>query len=262
MYRDVDPRPDEPERADLVPGRTRWRPTRAGRRRQTIPATCSPGTSTCRVARHASAWSSGHTGTGSAARRCGRWPPSVRFVSFRPRNCAGPRTVRRCSRRTSDRLRDRGLVRTMPYVVGRERTRLVTLTDQGRAVLEAARRPRDGERRQEFYAGIAKSRELSHDVRVHSAYVQASERLDPERQSRDACRARLRAEARVPSVPASAESADAAAAQGDRNGTRPRLLDGLRSISSRWSTSGCSSRTCASSTSGRTGDETSRTSRS
>ena len=67
----------------------------------------------------------------------------------------------------------------MPYVVGPERTTLVTLTDQGRAVLEASRRPRDGEAPQVFYAGIAKSRELAHDVRVHRAYEAAAERLGP-----------------------------------------------------------------------------------
>jgi DNA-binding MarR family transcriptional regulator len=76
-----------------------------------------------------------------------------------------------------EHLREAGLVRTMPYVVGRERTTLVTLTERGRDVLEESRRRRDGETPQAFYAGIAKSRELAHDVRVHSAYLDASERL-------------------------------------------------------------------------------------
>jgi len=80
-------------------------------------------------------------------------------------------------RKDVEHLREIGLVRTMPYVVGRTRTTVVTLTEQGREVLEVARRPRDGEEPQTFYAGVAKSRELAHDVRLHSAYVQASERL-------------------------------------------------------------------------------------
>lgn len=75
------------------------------------------------------------------------------------------------------RLRDLGLIRTMPYVVGRERTTLVTLTEQGRSILEETGRVRDGEPRQLFYARIAKSRELAHDVRVHRAYGEAAERL-------------------------------------------------------------------------------------
>ena len=47
-------------------------------------------------------------------------------------------------RKDVEHLRDVGLVRTIPYVVGRHRTTLVTLTEQGREVLEARRR-HDGE---------------------------------------------------------------------------------------------------------------------
>ena len=75
-------------------------------------------------------------------------------------------------------LRDLGLVRTMPYVVGKTRTTLVTLTEQGRSVLEDARRDHDRER-QVFYAGIAKPRELAHDAQLHRAYLRAAESLAP-----------------------------------------------------------------------------------
>lgn len=81
-------------------------------------------------------------------------------------------------RKDVERLRELDLVRTMPYVVGRERETLVTLTERGRDVLEASRRDVSGEARQAFYAGIAKPRELAHDVRVHSAYLEASRRLE------------------------------------------------------------------------------------
>lgn len=80
-------------------------------------------------------------------------------------------------RKDLEHLRELGLVRTMPYVVGRDRTTVVTLTERGRDVLEGARRPRDREPAQSFYAGIAKERELAHDVRVHRAYSAAAERL-------------------------------------------------------------------------------------
>jgi hypothetical protein len=73
-------------------------------------------------------------------------------------------------------LRDVGLVRTMPYVIGKTRTTLVTLTEQGRGVLEDSRRDYDRER-QAFYAGIAKPRELAHDAQLYRAYVRAAERL-------------------------------------------------------------------------------------
>ena len=81
--------------------------------------------------------------------------------------------------RTGDlrHLRESGLIRTMPYVVGRTRTTLVTLTERGRDVLEAARRPRDREHAQAFYAGIAKPRELAHDARLYQAYLRAADRL-------------------------------------------------------------------------------------
>ena len=74
-------------------------------------------------------------------------------------------------------LRKLDLVRTMPYVVGRTRTTLVTLTDRGRMMLEDAARNRDDESRQTFHAGISRPRELAHDVRLYRAYLQSAERL-------------------------------------------------------------------------------------
>jgi hypothetical protein len=74
-------------------------------------------------------------------------------------------------------LRRLGLVRTMPYIIGRSRTTLVTLTDRGRELLEDGRRDRTDEPRQAFHSGISKPRELAHDVRIHRAYQQAAERL-------------------------------------------------------------------------------------
>jgi hypothetical protein len=81
-------------------------------------------------------------------------------------------------RKDVERLRSEGLVRTMPYIVGRRHTTLVTLTDRGRDVLEASRRERGDEPRQAFYAGVSKPRELAHDTRLHAAYRDASRRLE------------------------------------------------------------------------------------
>ncbi len=53
----------------------------------------------------------------------------------------------------------------------------MTLTDRGRSLLEAARRPGGDEPQQMFYAGIAKSRELAHDIRIYEAYRKATEHL-------------------------------------------------------------------------------------
>ena len=78
--------------------------------------------------------------------------------------------------RDLERLRDLGLVSTTPYVLGRTRTTLVTLTHQGRSVLEENRTRNASAPRQPFYVGIAKPRELAHDARVHAAYMKAAER--------------------------------------------------------------------------------------
>src|SRR5207244_12983695 len=83
---------------------------------------------------------------------------------------ARPRDVRH--------LEELGLVRTVPYVIGTTRTKLVTLTERGRDVLEHGRRGRgDRDTSQTFYAGIAKPRELAHDAHLHRAYAKAAERL-------------------------------------------------------------------------------------
>jgi hypothetical protein len=87
-----------------------------------------------------------------------------------------PRTPTRPAR-DLERLRELGLVQTVPYVVGRTRTTLVTLTGHGRDVLEGARRPDADGDRQAFHVGITKPRELAHDSRVYSAYMKAAERL-------------------------------------------------------------------------------------
>ena len=75
------------------------------------------------------------------------------------------------------RLREEGLVEARPYVVGREKTSLVTLTERGRELLEHHRIERGDAVRQEFYAGVVKPRELAHDSQLYRAYVHAAERL-------------------------------------------------------------------------------------
>lgn len=84
---------------------------------------------------------------------------------------------RRAQERDLAHLRRQGLIRTMPYVVGRTRTTLVTLTERGREVLEQNRRELGDEREQRFYAGISKPRELAHDARLYRAYQHAVRRL-------------------------------------------------------------------------------------
>jgi len=70
------------------------------------------------------------------------------------------------------------LVRTVPHVIGRERTTLVTLTEQGRDLLDRQPPPLHSDARQAFYAGVVKPRELAHDTRLYPAYIKAVERLE------------------------------------------------------------------------------------
>jgi DNA-binding MarR family transcriptional regulator len=74
-------------------------------------------------------------------------------------------------------LREAGLVETRPYLIGRDRATLVTLTERGRDLLERHRRTdRDGAP-QTYYAGFVKPRELSHDAQLYRAYERSVERL-------------------------------------------------------------------------------------
>ena len=75
------------------------------------------------------------------------------------------------------RLREEGLLETRPYVVGREKTTLVTLTERGRELLERHRSTGSNAPRQEFYSGVVKPRELAHDAQLYRAYLHAAERL-------------------------------------------------------------------------------------
>jgi hypothetical protein len=72
-------------------------------------------------------------------------------------------------------LREQGLVETVRVPGYREQT--VTLTKDGRSLLES-HRDRDQGDRQAFYNGVRRERELSHDLQVYRAYERAAERLE------------------------------------------------------------------------------------
>ena len=74
-------------------------------------------------------------------------------------------------------LRDAGLVHTTPYMIGRTRTSLVTLTDRGRDVLDALRRETSKTPSQACYDGHMKPREVAHDALVYGAYLRVADRL-------------------------------------------------------------------------------------
>lgn len=67
-----------------------------------------------------------------------------------------------------------GLVRAVAPLDRADRSPVLTLTKQGRDLLEAHRRP---DASQAFYASKLRLRELSHDARVYQAYVRAADKL-------------------------------------------------------------------------------------
>jgi hypothetical protein len=71
-------------------------------------------------------------------------------------------------------LRDEGLMR---FVALKGRERALTLTERGHHLLDAHRRDHHDKREQNFYAGVSRARELSHDVQVYRAYLREEERL-------------------------------------------------------------------------------------
>jgi hypothetical protein len=71
-------------------------------------------------------------------------------------------------------LRESGLVRTIP--LGRDAT-AVTLTKEGRDLLDSHRREARGPDRQAFHDGVRRPRELKHDAEVYRAYLHEVERL-------------------------------------------------------------------------------------
>jgi len=71
-------------------------------------------------------------------------------------------------------LRDSGLVETVR--IDRDKP-AVTLTKEGRDLLEASRRDADSPDRQTFTHGVQRPRELKHDAEVYRAYLEEAERL-------------------------------------------------------------------------------------
>jgi hypothetical protein len=76
---------------------------------------------------------------------------------------------------TLEHLRDEGLIRFVAIDSGE---RAVTLTEDGRDLLESNRRERDEhDERQEFHAEVSRPRELEHDSQLFAAYVEVEGRL-------------------------------------------------------------------------------------
>jgi len=74
-------------------------------------------------------------------------------------------------------LRELKLIKVVgPQFRDGERAVAVTLTKEGRALLERHQRTRDDEPRQAFYCEVAKPREMRHDAQLYRAYEEAAKR--------------------------------------------------------------------------------------
>jgi hypothetical protein len=71
-------------------------------------------------------------------------------------------------------LREAGLVQTVR--LDRDTT-VITLTKEGRELLEGHRRDQDAPDRQAFHDGVQRPRDLKHDAAVYRAYLEEAERL-------------------------------------------------------------------------------------
>jgi len=75
------------------------------------------------------------------------------------------------------RLADQGLVERRTLPINREPTRVVVLTRDGKALLDARREP-TADRQQLYHAGLVKPRELAHDAQLYRLYQAEAARLE------------------------------------------------------------------------------------
>lgn len=100
-------------------------------------------------------------------------------------------------------LRESGLVHTVR--MDRDNT-VVTLTKEGRDLLEARRLDEHSPDRQAFYHGVQKPRELKHDAHLYRAYMDEAEQLRDDGAQHPPHRPRKRPQAGVPGVPPGTQS--------------------------------------------------------
>lgn len=75
-------------------------------------------------------------------------------------------------------LADEGLLDRKTAIVNHQPTRLLVLTNEGKALLEGARRESGDGDRQQYHSGLVKPRELAHDVQIYRAYQAERRRIE------------------------------------------------------------------------------------
>jgi DNA-binding MarR family transcriptional regulator len=100
------------------------------------------------------------------------------FRAVPDRDLATTDQTQRAFSKDIERLSRAGLISATPYMVGRDRCRLLTLTERGREFLESRRKDGADIPGQTYYAGPSSRRELAHDSRILHAYLDAAKRLN------------------------------------------------------------------------------------
>ena len=75
-------------------------------------------------------------------------------------------------------LVDEGLLDRKTAMVNHHPTRLLTLTKDGKILIDEHRDPTDSGRSQQYHAGLVKPRELAHDVQLYRAYCAEAARIE------------------------------------------------------------------------------------
>jgi hypothetical protein len=90
------------------------------------------------------------------------------------RDVADPHVLRNDVRH----LVDEGLLERKTAVVNQQPTTLLVLRQEGKALLEDARRDGGEERAQQYHSGLVKPRELAHDVQIYRAFQAERQRIE------------------------------------------------------------------------------------
>jgi hypothetical protein len=75
-------------------------------------------------------------------------------------------------------LVNEGLLERKTAMVNHHSTRLITLTSNGKALMDRHPDPGDSGRRQQYHAGLVKPKELGHDVQLYRAYRAEAARIE------------------------------------------------------------------------------------
>lgn len=100
------------------------------------------------------------------------------FRSVAAHDLDGTRSDRDVWRGDLQRLSEQGLIDRTTVVINDQPSAVVTLTREGRDLLESHQQPADGRAGQTFYADLVKPRELSHDAQLYRLFQAEAAKIE------------------------------------------------------------------------------------